>query len=76
MIEIKKTPIGDENIQGNRITTTNIIIEIKKTPIGDENEHLKMASALLWAIEIKETPIGDENKSQDSARQNQYSDWN
>ena len=47
MIEIKKTPIGDENIQGNRITTTNIIIEIKKTPIGDENEHLKMASALL-----------------------------
>ena len=36
VIEIKKTPIGDEN-KGFNIFDTWMKIEIKKTPIGDEN---------------------------------------
>ena len=36
-IEIKKTPIGDENNVGKFRFVLQVHIEIKKTPIGDEN---------------------------------------
>ena len=36
-IEIKKTPIGDENETLDSLTVTLQNIEIKETPIGDEN---------------------------------------
>ena len=37
-IEIKETPIGDENRKNPiTITETEHCIEIKETPIGDEN---------------------------------------
>ena len=37
-IEIKKTPIGDENSLYSLSCANTTGIEIKKTPIGDENK--------------------------------------
>ena len=61
-IEIKKTPIGDENAHSASFSIMQYIIEIKKTPIGDENDQNR-CMARGDCIEIKKTPIGDENLS-------------
>ena len=64
-IEIKETPIGDENRKNPiTITETEHCIEIKETPIGDENLPVRVYFRNN-SIEIKETPIGDENNAPD-----------
>ena len=60
-IEIKKTPIGDENENVSEVFNIVPNIEIKKTPIGDENKVQRVISNTFMIIEIKKTPIGDEN---------------
>ena len=39
-IEIKETPIGDENCILHECFKIHLVIEIKETPIGDENSHI------------------------------------
>ena len=60
IIEIKETPIGDENSQYIPLRLHHLI-EIKETPIGDENTINVGSTSFADPIEIKETPIGDEN---------------
>ena len=63
IIEIKETPIGDENYTpAIGVKFFGNYIEIKKTPIGDENSHLR-PEVSPFPIEIKKTPIGDENQT-------------
>ena len=45
-IEIKKTPIGDENGECCARPDFILPIEIKETPIGDENELFQVPSTL------------------------------
>ena len=61
-IEIKETPIGDENRLTCSLSDEYFCsIEIKETPIGDENRVHCLILFCYLLIEIKETPIGDEN---------------
>ena len=52
-IEIKKTPIGDENETLDSLTVTLQNIEIKETPIGDENFTLVNLTNISGVLKLK-----------------------